>query len=306
MISNTLRLILGCALLAASCAGVLEAGTLPTPLAPGPARGMLEDALAPELSFRYDYDFPMSLDGAAGDYSMHEFRVAAPLPPVISDTFVLITGLNYRLFAADVDTGVLRDTLDLHTLRVSVQAAWLSPTSPWLAVAYLEPGLSTDFDEINGDSFDLSAAIGAGYRFSPNLMVALGVGYSRNYGDDDIFPAFALLWRASEHFLLNASPDGVVPEWRINDDWRVKLRFDLIGGRWTIDEGDSRARQIELEGGSVNLLVEHRLFEQCWLTVGAGLNTLASLRIEDGRGHALLDRDLEEGVVLRSGLKWRF
>ena len=60
------------------------------------------------------------------------------------------------------------------------------------------------------------------------------------------------------------------------------------------------------EPGSVNLLVERRLFKQCWLTLGAGFNTLASLRIEDSDGGLLLDEDLEDAVVLRSGLKWKF
>lgn len=284
----------------------LQAGPLNIAPAPPKESSVLEEALAPELAFRYDYDFPMSLDGEPGEYSMHEFRLSVPLPPVITDTFILLTGLNYRLFEADVTTDVLNARLDLHTLRLPVQAAWLSPTTPWMGIAYVEPGLSTDFNEVSNDSIDLSAAIGAGYRFSPNFMVALGVGYSRNYGDDEIFPAFALLWRVSDQFILNASPDGVVPEWRLNDDWRVKLRLDFIGGRWTMDQGDSDVQELQLTGGSVSLLVEHRLFEQCWLTLGAGYNTFANLRLEDGNGRELLDSDLEDALVLRSGLKWKF
>jgi hypothetical protein len=106
--------------------------------------------------------------------------------------------------------------------------------------------------------------------------------------------------------MLTASPDGIVPEYRINDDWRVKLRMDLIGGRWTIDEADSQARVLRLQGATASLLLEHRLFKECWLTVGAGLNTLANLRLEDEDGNQLLDSDLNEGLVLRSGLKWKF
>jgi hypothetical protein len=307
---NSLRhLAASCAVLAAAIlSGSLEAGPVTLDATPAPVaqRSVLEEALAPELAFRYDYDFEMSLQDDVGAYSMQEFRASVPLPPVITDTFILIAGLNYRLFEADVSTHVLDANLDLHTLRLPLQAAWLSPSSPWMIIAYAEPGLSTDFSDVNSDSFDLSVAIGAGYRFSPNFMLALGVGYSRNYGDNDVLPAFALLWRPSDHFLLTASPDGVVPEWRISDDWRLKLRLDLIGGRWTIDEGDSQARVLRLQGASASLLLEHRLFKECWLTVGAGLNTLANLRLEDEDGSQLLDSDLDEALVLRSGLKWKF
>lgn len=269
-------------------------------------RGVLAEALAPEVVFRYDYDFPMSLEGAPGEYSMQEFRLRAPLPPVLKESFVMLTSLTYRLFDADISSDVLNGDFDLHTVRLPIQAAWLSRSTPWLAIAYVEPGLSTDFNVVNHDSFDLSAAAGAGYRFSPNFMLALGLGFSRNYGDDSIFPALALLWHPSDHFMLSVSPDGVVPEWRVTDDWRLKLKLDFLGGRWTIEDQEERERQLRLTGGSVNLLLEHRLVEQCWVTVGVGLNALANLRIEDDAGTLLQDRDLEQALVLRSGLEWKF
>ncbi len=302
-----LNLFLYSAVMALS--GLLHAGVAPAPVSLGAEtteRSMLEDALAPEVSFRYDYDFPMSLQSGQGEYSMHEYRAAIPLPPVISKTFVMVTSLNYRLFEADVDTDLVHSTFDLHTLRLPVQAAWLSPTSPWLVIGYVEPGISTDFSVVDRDSMDLTAALGVGYRFSDNFMVALGGGYSRNYGEDQALPAFALLWKASDQFTLTMSPDGVVPEWRITDDWRLRLRLDFIGGRWTIQDDESAARQLELQGASLSLLVEHRLFEKCWMTLGAGFNTMSSLRLEDSAGAGIVDSDLDEALVIRSGLKWKF
>ncbi len=294
--------ILLLALASSLCAGVL---TTSSP-APAGQRTVLEEALAPEIAFRYDYDFPMSLQDAPGEYSMHEYRFGAPLPPVLTDTFILLSSVNYRLFDADVSTETFRDNLELHTLRLPIEAAWLSPTSPWMAVTYVEPGLSTDFNGVNADSFDLTAGVGLGYRFSDDFVLALGAAYSRNYGDDEVFPAIALLWRASDHFVLTVSPDGVMPEWRVNDDWRMKLKFDFLGGRWTVEDPEGQARILRLQGGSLNLLLEHRVFEQCWFTVGAGFNTLAELRIEDGSGGLLLDSDLDEALVLRGGMKWVF
>lgn len=282
---------------------VIRAGELP----PAPAeRDVIAQCLAPEAILRYDYDFPMTLEGNAGEYSMHEYRAFMPLPPVMTDTFMLVTTLNYRVFDADFDTDVLNGTFSLHSVRLPIQAGWISPSSPWVGILYLEPGLATDFNVINEDSFDLNAGIGAGYRFSDNLFVALGVGYSRNYGEDDLFPALVVLWRPSPHFTLNISPDGIVPELRINDDWRVKMKLELIGGRWTMEDDEGREREVRLKGGTAGLFIEHRVFQQCWFSIGAGINTQANLRIEDGAGDELLDRDLEEAFVLRTGLKWVF
>lgn len=268
--------------------------------------GVLAQALAPEATLRYDYDFPMALEGDAGDYSMHEFRAFAPLPPVLTDTFVMVASLNYRVFGADFNTDVLSGTYDLNSVRLPVQMGWLAPTSPWVGIMYLEPGIATDFHVINGDSLDLNAGIGAGYRLSPDLFVALGAGYSRNYGDDDVFPGVVVLWHPSEQFTLTVSPDGIVPEWRFNDDWRLRLKMELIGGRWTMEDDAANARVVRLKGATASLVIEHRVFKQCWLAIGGSINTLASLRIDDGTGSELLDSDLEEGFALRSGLKWVF
>lgn len=281
------------------------AGTAPQPGTPGAERDVLEQCLAPEAVFRYDHDFPMDLEDGGGDYSMHEYRAFLPLPPVVTDTFMMISSVNYRVFDADISTGVMSGRFDLHSLRMPMQFGWLSPSSPWVGIVYLEPGLATDFNVINSDSFDLNAGIGAGYRFSDNFFAALGVGHSRNYGEDDIFPAIVLLWRPCEAFTLMVSPDGIEPKWEISDDWRLRMKLELIGGRWTLeDEGQSR--EVRLKGGTAGLFLEHRLFEQCWLSIGAGVNTQAELRVEDGSGNELLDSGLEDAFVLRSGLKWVF
>ncbi|HSI61771.1 MAG TPA: DUF6268 family outer membrane beta-barrel protein [Candidatus Saccharimonadia bacterium] len=291
----------------------LQGGESVSPKAPTQAaasssadEALLREFLAPELAFRYDYDFPMSLENAPGEYAMQEFRASVPLPPVLTDNFVLLAKLNYRLFLADVDTSVLSEDLDLHTLRLPIQAAWLSPSSPWLAAAYVEPGFSTDFNRINSDAFDLSAGVGIGYRFSPNFMAAVGAGYSRNYGDDEFFPVLALLWRINDRFTVTFSPDGLIPSYKLNDDTYIKLRGELIGGRWLIEDEAGRERILRLQGASATLQLERRLFEECWMTLGVGINALSDLRIEDGKGKELLDEDLEDGVVIRTGLKWGF
>lgn len=276
------------------------------PVASSGEESLLRSYLSPELAFRYDYDFPTDLEDAPGEYSMQEFRMSVPLPPVVTDTFVFFANLNYRLFLADVETSVLNEDLDLHTLRVPMQAAWLSPSSPWLAIAYVEPGISTDFSRVNEDAFDLSAGVGIGYRFSPTFMAAVGAGFSRNYGDDEFFPVVALLWKPTERFTLAVSPDGILPAYKVNDDFYIKVKLDVLGGRWLVEDEEGRARQLRLEGGTASLLLEHRIYQQCWLTLGVGINALSNLRIEDERGRELLDEDLENGVVIRTGLKWVF
>ena len=60
-----------------------------------------------------------------------------PLPLVLTDTFMMVTSLNYRMFDADINTGVLSGRFNLHSVRLPVQAGWISPSSPWVAKSRL-------------------------------------------------------------------------------------------------------------------------------------------------------------------------
>ncbi len=267
-------------------------------------RSVLEEYLAPSISLRYDYDFPMDLEDTAGDLSMHEITAQMPLFPVKGEEFFMLVSLYYRLYLADIGTGPVNGDFELHTVRVPIEAAWLSPATPWFMYGYLAPGLSTDFSRIDGDSFDLTASLNVGYRFSDRFVLAAGAYYTRDYGDDVILPSLGLLWFPCDYFRLEVSPVGIVPEWRITENTRLKGRIAPMGGRWTVD--DSQAAKIEISGAKAGLELEHRLFHNCWLSVGAGWNVLADIAIEDNHGHEVVDDDLESGLYVGARLMWEF
>jgi len=269
-------------------------------------RDMLTKFLAPTIEARYGYDFPMPFESLEGSFSMFEYRLSVPLKPVQTSELVVLKALSYRLYDTEVSSPGLSDHHSLNTVRMPIEAIWRSPSSPWLGVLYFEPGLSTDFKAINSNSLDLSLGVGAGYRFSESFVLALGVAYSRNYGEDLVFPGFAMLWAPCDQFAVSFSPDGLIPEWRINDGLHIKLKAAFLGGRWTVEDDNGRAREIILRGGTATLEVEKRLFKQCWLSASAGTNILANLQVNDSYGDAQLDQDLKPALVLSAGVKWQF
>jgi hypothetical protein len=268
--------------------------------------GLLEKFFQPSLDLRYTFDDDMEFTDFCGKLSMHEAEVTVPLPVVRSGNFRLLGALYYRYYQMQVDTPGLKRDLDLHTLRVPIQAAWLSPTTPWFYYVLLEPGVSSDFDSVSRDSIDISASVDVGYRFSSTFVLALGVYYTRDYGDDVLLPSIGLLWTPNETFSLNVTPAGIISTINCSEDWRLRLKAIPYGGRWTVSNDKGGSERIELSGGKVGIDVEHRLGKDAWLSVGAGVNVFSNLRYEDSRGREVLDRDLDPALYVTAGLHWTF
>lgn len=267
---------------------------------------MVEDFFRPSLDLRYTHDFQMDFDDArGGNVSADEAEINIPLPPLHTGSVIMEAQLYYRYINLDIDTPGYRNTFDLHTFRVPLQAVWLSQNTPWFVFGYAEPGFSSDLNFTNGDSFDLSATLDVGYRFSPNFVLAIGAYYTRDYGHDTILPAGGLLWKINDWWTVSVTPLEASTVFRIGEDWRVKLKGLVYGGRWTVENAGEHQR-VEFTGGKAGVDIERRLFRKAWLSVGAGANLFNELRIENRPNQELFDRDLKPGFYLTGALRWEF
>lgn len=275
------------------------------PAAPaGPS--VLEEFMMPKVTATYFHDFRMSLPEGRGGFSIDELALSAPVAALVkSDAILVLANLNYRLFSTDLSTGVTTGKFDLHTLRVPLQAAWMPEGSSWFLFALLAPGISTDFGAINRESFDLTASLDLGYQVSRDLVVAVGAYYSRDYGEDLLLPGIGLLWRPLPEFTLEISPNGFIPEWRIQDGWRLRGLLSPMGGRWTVHDHGA-AKTLRITGAKAGVEFEHRLAAQCWATVGVGANVMQHIHIEDGRKSELLNEDVSGGLYVGGAVTWRF
>lgn len=289
-----------------TAAAQLQAGVLTTPPAKPAEPTVLEEFMQPKITATYYHDFNMELHDGLGDLSINEIHLSAPVAPLAkSDTFLVLANIDYRLFIADINTDVIAGRFDLHSLRVPLQAAWMPADSKWFLFAILEPGLSTDFNSINKESFDLTASLDLGYQVSSDLVAAIGVYYSRNYGNNLVLPGVGLLWRPVPDFTLEISSNGFVPEWRFRDDWRLRCLFAPMGGRWTVEDHGT-PETLRITGAKAGIELEHRLASQCWATVGVGTNVLQHLHVEDGHQNDLLDQEVEGSMYVSGTVTWRF
>ncbi len=266
---------------------------------------LIRDFFQPAVDLRYTYDDGMDLKHSSGQLSMHEAEITVPIPLVTSPNFYLMSDLYYRYYQMDVNTAEFSGRFDLHSARVPIQAAWLSADSPWFVYALVAPGISSEFKNSNEDSLDMSVSLDVGYRFSPRFVLAVGAYYTRDYGDDLVLPSIGILWAPTDKYSLSLTSAGIIGTYKCNDDWRIKLKGIPYGGRWFIDNNGNK-QKIELSGGKVGVDIEHRIYKQAWLRLGAGANVFSNLRVEDARGREVLDRDLKPALYVTGALHWAF
>jgi hypothetical protein len=280
-------------------------GKMPHTADSNPEISILEKFMRPALDLRYTYDEDMDFSDQPGSISLQEAEILVPLPQIHSDNFCLLADLYYRYYQLDAASSGWTGELNLHTVRVPLQMVWKSTDSPWFLYALLQPGVSSDFNSFSSETFDLTASINLGYRFSPDLVVAGGVYYTRDYGDDIVLPSVGILWSPIDKLSFLLSAAGAVLTYECSDDWRLKLKALPYGGRWIVDHNSDRER-IELAGGKVGIDLERRIAKQAWISLGVGANVFTNLRVEDDRGRALVDQDLDPSLYVTGGLRWTF
>lgn len=266
---------------------------------------LLDEYLRPSVDLRYDYNFPSNVQNELGKVSDWEAQLRVPLPPVKTDTFFFLPELYYRFDQLDINTKRYKGVFDLSTLRVPLQAAWLSPNSPWFVYAYFEAGFSSDFDLINSSSFDIEGSLDIGYRFSPNFILAAGALYTNEYGRSATLPSLGFVWAPCSQVTMALAPTGFNAVYKWTDDCHIKLEASPFGGRWTV-KNDGVGQRLEYTGGHLGLLVEHRLFKQAWVTLGGGVNLFNNLRVDDTLSHKLYSNTVDPGLYLSAGLRWQF
>jgi hypothetical protein len=199
-------------------------------------------------------------------------------------------------------TDPIRDE-ELHSISLSSLILSVRDDSPWMYGGWARAELASDFQHIDGDDFTFDLAAGVGYRFKPEFMLAAGVAVINLNGDETFYPGINFDWiinpqlRASLYgpiFALNYTPV---------DDWILTLRGDPAGGVWNVTDDAGQSRSIDFSSYRVGIYASRRLYQQLWVTAGAGVAFANDLDYTTPSGRTLVSRDPDAGVFGSLGLR---
>jgi hypothetical protein len=223
----------------------LLSGLLAVGIVPGFCAGN-SGAISEELDAEYTYVGAAGMHGSGmnGGYTTEN---ASDLKYVISEQlnkdFLLRTGVEWQRFSFDSTRnsfvpGVLQQVSGV--LGFDDQLG-----DQWLVRVEVEPGVYSDFANVDWRSFDVPLVIGGAYLAADDLQWFFGMRVDAKC-EYPVLPAAGFRWRCSENWTVNFQLPHPKLEYEFNQKWHGYLGAEVqagtyqVGNNFGIDHGEPK------------------------------------------------------------------
>ncbi len=142
-------------------------------------------------------------------------------------------GLAYSRTELDADVGMtLPETLQELSLSLGLRREL---SANWGLSAFLRPGLYGDFEEIDGDSFNVPVLLLTSYRESAERTWFFGIN-ANAFSDNPVLPAFGVRWQISPDWTFDLGYPRTTLFRVVDQSLRVGLVLSAQGGNYRITE----------------------------------------------------------------------
>jgi hypothetical protein len=242
-------------------------------------------------------------ENQSGGLDFMELRTIAPIAAKKWGDFLIAGSLGYTLTDVDFQGfGGLQDET-LHTLEAQITVSWRPENTPWSALAFVTPGLGTDFRGISADDFECSGLGLINYRVSEELSLAGGV-FGRYAADDSMLvPALGFIWQR-EPVIVQLTPPFAVIGWKATERLTLSLSAYPSGGAWDLD--DSPVNRVSIHGWQTAGSLIYQLTDHLTVSLRGGFNIAGEVELFDANHRVIEDEDLDTAPFGAVNLRYSF
>jgi hypothetical protein len=187
---------------------------------------------------------------------------------------------------------------------------WHSFNDRWKAWGRVEPGLFTDFEEIDDEAFAVTVLALASFQLSPQLSTAFGVYYSRDLGEDRALPALGLIWKPGPRWNIGLTYPRASVAYSPGADWLITASVAPGGAGWSVtDDATGQQRRLNYRSWRAGVTGEYAFTTagpaDLWAFAGLGAQFAQELQLEQG-GTTLVETDVGEALFITGGVRVRF
>ena len=225
------------------------------------------------------------IEGLSTEVGLSEWSVMSPIFYHKSETWSFGAGLRYESTSLDFSDSATLDEDRLQSIDLPLFLGMeQSEKIQW--VLMLNPSLSGDFEQVDGDTLNYLLLGGARYRKSETFEWFFGAVYSTGL-DDDLFGPI-LRYRYS-----------------FTDSLDLVLAGNLSGNRWNTEAGYGE-RDLRLRSYRLSLGLQWNLFEKHAVFAAVGTEFAREVEIKNSAGTTLMERDLKTAPSFELGYRFRF
>lgn len=251
------------------------------------------------------------LESVAGaSVQVQEAGFKAPVPVFSNEHSRLTAGVQLRWNGLDFERSpTFGDSLDLYRLQLPIDF-WHSFNDRWKAWGRVEPGLFTDFENVDGDAFAVTVLALGSYQFTPQFSAAFGVYYSRDLGEDRVLPALGVIWKPDPHWNLGLTYPRASVSYAPTTTWLFSAFAAPGGAGWSVtDSATGENQRLNYKSWRAALGAEYQFTKvgpaTIWAFLAGGYEFGQELELKDG-DTTLLETDLQNGQFVSGGIRLRF
>jgi hypothetical protein len=274
---------------------------------PAPRMGLIDPAAfgfgSPGFVTDASWIDQQNLEDQNGAVDFFEWRMIAPLAAMKRGDFLWAASLGYNLTEVGFEDikGLQDETL--HTMEFQITGLWRPKDTPWSGMAFVTPGVSSDFHSISGDDFECTGLGLINYRVSDHLTLAGGVFGRYETDDSTLMPALGFIWQC-EPFVVQMTPPFAVIGWRATEKVTLSLSAYPSGGSWDLD--GQQTNRLHLSGWQTAATVMYRFTEHWALSLRAGMNVGGELELLDRDNRKIMREDLESAAFGAINVRYFF
>ena len=245
-------------------------------------------ASAVEFEASYLYSAPVKND--PGNEITQDEATARALFDVVpfgASRWGVAAGGSFRLNVWNFDDADVPD-IDLYKLTVPVRLTAFA-SQRFGGVLTLEPGLHTDFDNVEAEDIRLEGSLLGIWIASPSVQVVAGAAYADELGKVQAIPVLGVVWDVTAQLHVEAIFPSLVTTYGFAERWRARAALLAAGGEWDWNfqqptqqvEIDAQLQAYRAEAG-----IDRLVASDCWLSFKFGYEFARELTIEraDGLG----------------------
>jgi hypothetical protein len=275
--------------------------------APTKRMGLIDPAAfgfgQPGFVFDASWIDTQNVEDQSGALDYAEWRMIAPVGARKRGDFLWAASLGYNL--TEVNFTDIKSVQDdtLHTLELQITGLWRPSATRWSAMAFVTPGVSTDFEGISADDLECTGLGLINYRLSDEWTFA-GGAFGRYETDDSMLvPAFGFIWRR-EPFVVQMTPPFAVIGWRATDKLTLSLSAYPSGGSWDLDQAD--VNRLEVSGWQSAASVIYQFTDHWSVSFRGGVNFGGELEVLDRENRAIVEEDLQSAAFGAVNIRYSF
>lgn len=214
----------------------------------------------------------------------------------------LVFGADFRYTEYKFDSV---DAEDNGLYEVHLPMTYITGSDQWTHVARVAPGIHSDFEEVDGEDFTMTALYQATYKSSDTLSWVMGAGIGHEFGEVSGFPLVGAIYRPNEKLLFNLVLPQLEAIYIAQENWIWHLSLAPTGRSWNVEDKskekdvDIVTSEFRVSAGTTFAITDAIALRG---TVGSALNRNIEFTLDDGEE---VDLDIEDSSFISIALEMR-